>query len=331
MKPVLPVKIPDGALAADLAESMALVEQQLLDAVWSCDETLADTSRHLIKAGGKRLRPFLVLLAAQFGQMRDKRVISSAVVMELLHIGTLYHDDVMDDAKVRRGVPSANVLWGKPVAVFTGDYLLARASGIIADLGEEAIQIYVRTYGQLIEGQWAETFGPQDESDMLSHYFRVLANKTGSLFGSSGELGARLAGASTDVSARIRRACEAWGMAYQLSDDVLDVTSEPGQADKTPGADLRQGVVTLPVLYALRSPRPGDTRLVELLNSGRLADPALHAEALALLREHPAVDLARIEVRNWAQTARAEISALPQVPARAGFEALCEFVVDSIR
>jgi heptaprenyl diphosphate synthase len=325
------VDVADAALAGELAEGIALTEERLLEAAWAGNEVLAAASRHLIGAGGKRLRPFLVLLAAQFGSPDDERIVPSAVAMELTHIGTLYHDDVMDGAAVRRGVPSANALWGKSVAVLTGDFLIARASRIIADLGDEAIQIHANTFAQLVNGQWSETVGPQPEADPLGHYFGVLANKTASLFASSGELGGLLSGAATEVTACIRRACEAWGMAYQLSDDVLDVTSETAQVGKAPGTDLREGVSTFPVLHALRSPLPSDARLVELLSSGRLADPALHAEALGLLRAHPAIDVARIEVRKWAEAARGEIVTLPDVPARVVFEALCDFVVESIR
>ncbi len=330
MHSVLPVRISDTALAGELARGMALVEEQLLDVVRTREAVLADASRHLIEAGGKRLRPFLVLVAARFGDPQDPRVLPSAVAVELMHIGTLYHDDVMDGAEVRRGVPSPNAVWGNSIAVLTGDYLLARASRIIADLGDEAVRIHARTFGQLIDGQWAETAGPKNGTDLFGHYFGVLANKTASLFGSSGELGARLAGASDEITACVRRACEAWGMAYQLSDDVLDVTSESDQAGKAPGTDLRQGVATFPILQVRRSARAQDARLVELLGSGQLTDPGLHAEALGLLREHPAMDAARDEVRKWASAARDEITTLPGSPARDGFEALCDFVADSI-
>ncbi|MFF2011769.1 polyprenyl synthetase family protein [Streptomyces sp. NPDC058195] len=307
---------------------MKLVEERLFAAVETDNGLLATAARHLISAGGKRLRPFLVLLGAQFGAHRGEHILSAAASMELTHIGTLYHDDVMDEATIRRGVPSAHVLWGTKVAVLTGDFLYSRASQILAELGDEAIRLHARTFSRLCEGQSAETAGPQSEADRLPHYLDVLANKTASLFAASGELGGLLSGAPGETVARIGRACEAWGIAYQLSDDVLDITSEADQSGKPPGADLREGVPTLPMIYAARSSVATDARLVELMRSGQLTDPALHAEALKLLQEHPAVEMTRAEVRKWAGVARQEIADLPSSPARDVLEMLCDFVVD---
>jgi heptaprenyl diphosphate synthase len=326
--PVVPVEISDAALADAVADGLTRVEEGLREAASTPNEVLAESSRHLINAGGKRLRPALVLLAAQFGSPQDERVVPSAVAIELTHLATLYHDDVMDGAAVRRGVPSANARWGNAVAVLTGDFLFARASGILADLGAEAIRIQAQTFGRLVSGQRAETVGPQPGEDPFGHYFGVVTDKTASLYATAGQFGGLFSGAPAGVTARIRRACEAWGVAYQLSDDLLDVASESAQSGKTPGTDLREGVPTLPMLHALRSSRPSDARLVALLRSGELADPALHAEALALLRTHPAMEMARADARRWAGIARDEILALPDVPARAAFEALCEFVVE---
>jgi heptaprenyl diphosphate synthase len=326
--PVGPVQLSDAALAADVADGLALVEDGLREAASAPNPVLAEASHHLINAGGKRLRPALVLLAAQFGRPQDDRVVPSAVAIELTHLATLYHDDVMDGAAVRRGVPSANARWGNAVAVLTGDFLFARASQILAGLGAEAIRIQAQTFGRLVSGQRAETVGPQPGEDPFTHYFGVVTDKTASLYAAAGQFGGLLSGAPAEVTARIRRACEAWGVAYQLSDDLLDVASEAIQSGKTPGTDLREGVPTLPMLHALRSSRPSDARLAELLRAGELADPALHAEALGLLRAHPAMEMARADARRWAGTAKDEILALPDIPARAAFEALCEFVVE---
>jgi heptaprenyl diphosphate synthase len=326
--PVIPVELSDAALAGDVADGLALVEDGLREAASTPNEILAEAARHLINAGGKRLRPALVLLAAQFGSPWDERVVPSAVAIELTHLATLYHDDVMDGAAVRRGVPSANARWGNAVAVLTGDFLFARASQILADLGAEAIRIQAQTFGRLVDGQRAETVGPEPGEDPFVHYFGVVTDKTASLYAAAGQFGGLLSGAPAEVTERIRRACRAWGVAYQLSDDLLDVASETAQSGKTPGTDLREGVPTLPMLHALRSSRPSDARLVELLSAGELADPALHAEALGLLRAHPAMEMARADARRWAGTARDEILALPDIPARAAFEVLCEFVVE---
>jgi len=325
---VVPVELSDAALAADVVDGLALVEDGLRDAARAQHDLLAEASAYLINAGGKRLRATLVLLAAQFGNPKDERIVPAAVAIELTHLATLYHDDVMDEAEVRRSVPSANSRWDNTVAILTGDFLFSRASQILANLGEEAIRIQAETFGRLVNGQIAETVGARPGEDPLSHYLGVVTEKTASLLGTAGQFGAMFSQAPAGVAARISRACGAWGVAFQLSDDILDVASDSEQSGKTPGTDLREGVRTLPVLHALRSAGPGDARLVELLSLGELTDPALHAEALGLLRAHPAMQMARTDLRRWSDAARDEILALPDVPARAAFEALCEFVVE---
>jgi heptaprenyl diphosphate synthase len=325
---VVTVELPDAALAADVVDGLALVEVGLQEAARAQHDLLAEAAASGIDAGGKRFRATLVLLAAQFGNSRDPRVVPSAVAIELTHLATLYHDDVMDEADVRRSRPSANARWGNSVAILAGDFLFAKASLILADLGPEAVKIQAETFARLVNGQTAETIGPRPGEDPLEHYLCVIEEKTASLIATSGRFGAMFSDAPRGVAARIAAACEAIGVAWQLSDDILDVASESAQSGKTPGTDLREGVPTLPVLHALRSAGPGDARLVELLSRGELTDPAQHAEALALLRAHPAMDKARADTRRWAQRARDEILALPDVPARAAFEALCEFVVE---
>jgi heptaprenyl diphosphate synthase len=325
---VVTVELPDAALAADVVDGLALVEDGLQEAARAEHDLLAETAAYGMDAGGKRFRATLVLLAAQFGNSRDPRVIPAAVAIELTHLATLYHDDVMDEADVRRGMPSANARWGNSVAILAGDFLFARASLILAGLGPEAVKIQAETFTRLVTGQTAETIGPRPGEDPLEHYLGVIKEKTASLIATSGRFGAMFSDAPRGVAVRIATACEAIGIAWQLSDDILDVASESAQSGKTPGTDLREGVPTLPMLHALRSAGPGDARLVELLSRGELTDPALHAEALALLRVHPAMAKARADTRRWAERARDEILALPDVPARAAFEALCEFVVE---
>jgi heptaprenyl diphosphate synthase len=324
----VPVELTDAALASDMFDGLALVEDGLRAAARSEHEVLAAASAHLMEAGGKRLRPMLVLLAAQFGDPQDPRVVQAAIALELTHLATLYHDDVMDEADVRRGSVSANSRWGNSVAILTGDFLFSRASEILADLGAEAIRIQAQTFGRLVTGQISETVGCQPGEDPLDHYLGVVTEKTASLFATSGHFGAMFSGASADIIARVTPACRALGVAFQLADDILDVASESEQSGKTPGTDLREGVRTLPMLYALRSAGRGDARLVELLNMPDLSDPVLHAEALGLLRAHPAMEMAKADTRRWAEAARTEILGLPDVPARAAFEALCEFVVE---
>jgi heptaprenyl diphosphate synthase len=324
----VPVELTDTALAADISDGLARVENGLRDAAHSQHPVLGAAARHLMEAGGKRLRPTLVLLAAQFGDPQDPRVVQAAIALELTHLATLYHDDVMDEADVRRGEVSANSRWGNSVAILTGDFLFSRASAILADLGPEAIRIQAETFNRLVTGQISETVGCQPGEDPLAHYLGVVTEKTASLFATSGMFGAMFSDAPAEVVARVTPACRALGVAFQLADDILDVESESDQSGKTPGTDLREGVRTLPMLYALRSSGPGDERLVELLSKPDLSDPSLHAEALVLLRAHPAMDMAKADTRQWAEAARAEILGLPDVPARAAFEALCEFVAE---
>jgi geranylgeranyl pyrophosphate synthase len=328
----VPMELTDAALASDVVDGLALVEEGLRAAAQAENDVLAEASAHLMEAGGKRFRPTLVLLAAQFGDPKDPRIVPAAVAVELTHLATLYHDDVMDEAAVRRGGDSANSRWGNTVAILTGDYLFARASALLADLGTDAIRIQAETFGRLVTGQIAETVGPRPGDDPLEHYLRVVTEKTASLIATAGQFGAMFSGAPASVIERITPACAALGVAFQLSDDILDVASESAQSGKTPGTDLREGVRTLPMLHALRSPGRAagqhDGRLIELLSMSELTEPALHAEALTLLRDHPAMDMAKADTRHWAELARKHILGLPDVPARSAFEALCEFVVE---
>ena len=324
----VPVEFADEGLTAEIADDLATVETALRETSFGGDEMFAEVSRHMMEAGGKRFRAMLVLLAARFGDSRDKRIVPAAVAIELTHLATLFHDDVMDEAVIRRGHPSANSMFGNSVAILAGDYLFARASRILADLGPDAIRIQAETFSRLVDGQLAETVGLRPGQDPLDHYMHVITEKTGSLIATSGRFGAMFSGAPDEVAEQIADACLRIGVAWQLSDDVLDVASTSLQSGKEPGTDLRQGVRTLPVLYALRaddgSAETG--RLRSLLADGDLTDPALHAEALALLRTSPALEEARETVRSWISGARALVTRLPEVPARAAFEALCDFV-----
>ena len=310
-----------------MLDDLGRVEESLAATAHPDDKLLTEASRHSIAAGGKRFRAMLVLLAAQFGDPRDPRVIEAAVAIELTHLATLFHDDVMDEALVRRGHPSANSRWNNSVAILTGDFLFAQASQILARLGPDAVRIQAETFSRLVTGQMAETIGPRAGQDPLDFYMYVITEKTGSLIATSGRFGALFSGAPAEVADQIAAACEQIGVAWQLSDDVIDIASDSSQSGKTPGTDLRQGVRTLPVLYALRSPvqSPADARLRWLLEPD-LTDEALLAEALTLLRGHHAMKESRADVLNWVHEARTSISALPDGPARAAFLALCHFV-----
>ena len=324
----VPVEFLDSALEAEVLDDLAQVEDSLAVTAHPDDELLTEASRHLIAAGGKRFRAMLVLLAARFGDPKDPRVIQAATAIELTHLATLFHDDVMDEALVRRGSPSVNSRWGNSVAILTGDFLFAQASQILADLGPQAVRIQAQTFSRLVTGQMAETIGPRPGQDPLDFYMYVITEKTGSLIATSGQFGALFSGAPGQIADRIAVACEQLGVAWQLSDDVIDVASDSAQSGKTPGTDLRQGVRTLPVLYALRSAvtSPADVRLHWLLDEADLTQQSLLDEALRLLRRHHAMKESRADVLHWLLGARNEIMALPDVPARAAFLALCDFV-----
>jgi heptaprenyl diphosphate synthase len=308
----VPVDFPDSALEAEVLDDLARVEASLLETAHPGDELFTEASRHSIAAGGKRFRALLVLLAAQFGDPKDPRVIQAAVAIELTHLATLFHDDVMDEAEVRRGQPSVNSRWDNTVAILTGDFLFAQASRILAGLGPEAVRIQAETFNRLVAGQLAETVGPRPGQDPLDHYMHVITEKTGSLIATSGQFGALFSGAPAEVAERIAVACEQLGVAWQLSDDVIDIASDSAQSGKTPGTAAASA--------------DADRRLQWLLAEADLSDEALVTEALGLLRAHPALAESRAHVLSWAQGARNEIMALPAGPAQAAFLALCDFV-----
>jgi heptaprenyl diphosphate synthase len=321
------VEFADAVLEASVRAALADVEAALRVAIQTDDEFLAIAGRYLVEAGGKRFRPLVTVLAAHFGDATVPEVVAAAVVVELTHLATLYHDDVMDEAPVRRGAESANARWDNTVAILTGDFLFARASDILADLGPWAVRVQARTFERLVAGQIHETRGPAPGADPISHYLSVLADKTGSLIATSAEFGARFAGCDEATVAALRRYGEQIGVAFQLSDDILDIASDSTESGKTPGTDLREGIATLPVLYAVRSADPRSARLAALLERP-LADDRDHAEALRLLRDSDGLSEARNTLRGYADAARAELGGLPPSPARAGFEALSFVVVE---
>jgi heptaprenyl diphosphate synthase len=326
----LGVVVPDPELESEIRAGIASVESLLRDAVKSDYPFVTETSRHLVEAGGKRFRPLLVLLAAQFGDPAAPGVLPAAVVVELTHLATLYHDDVMDEALVRRGTVSANARWSNTIAILTGDFLFSRASDMLADLGPEAVRIQARTFERLVQGQIRETVGPEPGTDPLAHYLQVVADKTGSLISTSARFGAMFSGAPDPVADVMIRYGERIGVAFQLSDDLLDITSESSDSGKTPGTDLREGVTTLPVLHARRSTDPSDARLLELLGAD-LSDDDRHRETLALLRAHSAIKATRADLERWAADARDSLQPLPDGPAKRALDALCDFVVARTR
>jgi heptaprenyl diphosphate synthase len=322
----LALPVTDSALADRLRERMTVVEDALSRHVRSRAGFVTEAASHLMEAGGKRFRPLLVLLAAETGDHPDSdEVVTAACVVELTHLASLYHDDVMDEATLRRGAESANARWDNHVAILTGDFLFSKSSELTAELGPDAVRIQAHTFTKLVEGQILETVPPGPGEEPLAHYLDVVAGKTGSLIATAARYGARFGGASREVEEALTAYGEIVGSAFQLSDDILDIASDTVESGKTPGTDLREGVPTLPVLMAQQSTDPDDARLLELL-AGDLTDDDRHAEALDLLRKHPALDEARAYVVARAQEAKDLLAVLPQAPVREALEAFADIV-----
>ena len=320
-------KVVDKNLIKAIQSGLENVETALLEAVTHTDPVANVTSRHLLEAGGKRLRPVLVLLGASLGDANNDEVIKAAVVVELTHLATLYHDDVMDRAPLRRSVPTAHEVWGNSVAILTGDLLFARASQIVSRLGGKALTLQADTFERLCLGQLHETLGPQNNEDPIEHYLQVLADKTGSLIAASAELGVVYGGAPDEYREPLRIYGEKVGVAFQLIDDVIDIISD--ESGKTPGTDLRAGVPTLPTLLlrAQANSDPKALELIEIIDAG-LEDDAQLAKAVALLRAHPALEQAYQAAKSWADEAVLALAPLPDSPVKDALRVFAEAVVE---
>lgn len=316
----------DLGLELSLKRDMKRVEELLLSHIEGDYPLVIETSRHLVQAGGKRLRPLLALLGAQFGDPKAAGIIEAAAVVELTHLATLYHDDVMDEAPLRRGVVSANERWGNTVAILTGDYLFAKASDLLADLGPEAVRLQAKTFERLVIGQISETQGSTLGLSLLDHYLKVVADKTGSLIATSARLGAMLAGAPASDIEALTKFGEKIGVVFQLADDVIDVESESTESGKTPGTDLREGVPTLVTLFILTSDDPADAELKKIL-SAPITDETVVAQTLEALRRHPSLGLAKDLLNQYAQDATNEIASLPENAAKRALIELCQVIV----
>jgi heptaprenyl diphosphate synthase len=321
-------KVTDKALLKKLESGLETVEAALSLAVSHTDPIASVTARHLSDAGGKRIRPTLVLLASQLGQANTQQVIDASVVVELTHLATLYHDDVMDDAPMRRGVPTAHEIWGNSVAILTGDLLFARASQVVSKLGEKALTLQADTFERLCLGQLHETVGPQPNEDPVAHYIQVLADKTGSLIAAAAELGVMFSEAPDEFREPMRVYGEKIGVAFQLIDDVIDIQSDGETSGKTPGTDLLAGVPTLPILLLRKDAETNaeSRRLVESIDAG-LTPESLPAVVVAL-REHPATQQAYQEAKDWANQAIAALAPLPEGPVKQALAVFAQAVVD---
>ena len=301
--PTLALRSVSPALAARLQAGLDAVDETLRAVVDHEDPFIAEASVHLVAAGGKRFRPTLTLLAAELGSGINDGVVAAAAGVELTHLASLYHDDVMDEADLRRGVVSANAAYGNSNAILVGDLLFGKASELVAGLGAEAVKIQAQTFVRLCSGQIRDARPAPEDVDPIDHYLGVLADKTGVLIATAALYGAMFSGCPPETVEIMRQYGERVGIAFQLADDVLDISSRQGESGKTPGTDLREGVATLPTLLVRQSVDAADDRLKELL-SFELRDDALHAEALGLLRAHPAMAQARERTNNVAREAQ---------------------------
>ena len=321
--------------AADIEAGLEVVERRLVEQVRYADEIADVTTRYLLDAGGKRVRPVLTLLTAQLGSGSNEDVLTAAQAVEITHLASLYHDDVMDEAELRRGVPSAQTVWGNSVAILTGDLLFARAAKLIASLGERALAIHADTFERLCLGQLHETIGPQPGDDPIEHYLSVLSDKTGSLISLAGLVGVIFSDAPEEYREPVQQFGERIGVAFQLVDDVIDLSARVEETGKAPGTDLRAGVPTLPLLY-LRRRAESDASAAELL--ARLerdieasTDDVVHpdfAAAVADLRRHQVTDDTLAEAHRWADRAVEALQPLPDGPVKKALTRFAQAIVE---
>ena len=310
-----------------LSRSLEQVESRLAECTaQATDPRVAEIAGHLVAAGGKRMRPLLTLLGAEFGDPQAMGVIEAAVVSELVHTASLYHDDVMDAALIRHGAASVNARWNNTVAVRGGNWLLAKAAQLSAELDVAAPSLQARTCERLVRGQIQELTGPARPEGALSHYFGVISDKSASLISFSLKLGALQAGAHAQVCDALAEYGEQLGVAFQISDDLLDVTSSSELSGKEQGKDLAVGVASLPVLLALADDDPRGDELRTLLADPSGTQGHAHSRALALLQESPAMDRARAIMNGHLDKARSVLAELPAGPPRRALDTLCDFV-----
>lgn len=334
---VSPPDLHVPGLEARITPGLEAVERSLHDAVTGSRDLVDELTQHLSSAGGKRIRPVLVLVCGQLGERGASipdELIRAATAIELTHLASLYHDDVMDSAPTRRGVPSAQHLWGNNRAILAGDVLFARASVLVASLGPASVAYHARTFERLCIGQLNETFGPEEGADPLDFYIQVLADKTGSLVAAAAHMGAIHGGAGEETAEIAAQYGERVGVAFQIADDVLDLVSSGETSGKTPGTDLREGVDTLPVLLLKRREKAGtlDEEGREILAdlAGDLSSDEALASVVARLRHHDVLDETRDLARAWCDGAVALLDGLPDGEARTALVAFAHLMVDRL-
>ena len=320
-------------LMADVEAGLERVDQSLERELRMTDSLADATSRYLYEAGGKRVRPTLALLTCRLGDGATDDVIEGATALELTHLGSLYHDDVMDAADKRRGVPSAHAVWGNSVAILTGDLLFSRASQIMARYGDRAIRLQADTFERLVLGQMHETVGAQHGEDPVEFYLQVLADKTGSLIAAAAQAGVIFSDGPAEFEAPIFTFGEKAGVAFQLLDDVIDLSADPAETGKVPGTDLRAGVPTMPYIVLGQRTDAASTSLRTRIDDGvaRIADgadPSILDAPLAELREHEATQATLDLAHAWSREAVDALAPLPDGPVREGLTRFAQAVAD---
>ncbi len=318
-----------------MKKELALVEHDLLEQLSFASEVADAPARYLAEAGGKRIRPMLTLLTSGLGDGPNDLVRRAAIAIELTHLASLYHDDVMDDALLRRGVPAAQTVWSNSVAILAGDLLFARASSLVSGMGEEAILLQAKTFERLCLGQLHETVGPRPEDDPMQHYLQVLADKTGALISTAARMGVLFSGGSREYADCVTIYGEKIGVAFQLIDDVIDLSPKAAQTGKIAGTDLRAGVVTMPLLLLRDRAARGDAEAIEFcaridagvarIDAGE--DPAILDPEVIALREHEVTQETEKAARQWAADAVAALAPLPKSTVKRGLERMAESIV----
>jgi heptaprenyl diphosphate synthase len=320
----------DPDLVRSVSAALGDVEKILRGVADSDVSFIDEAALHLVNAGGKRFRPLFTLIASHVADGPVPDVIIASAAVELVHLATLYHDDVMDEATMRRGAASVNARWDNTIAILTGDFLFAHASGLVADLGTDAARIIAETFGELVTGQMRETVGPAPGEDPVDHYLSVIGQKTGSLIATSGRYAGMFSRATPEQTEALHRYGKIIGAAFQISDDIIDIASPADESGKTPGTDLREGVKTLPMLYALSVGGPEFDRLSQLLDGPISADDEVE-EALGLLRGSKGMVRSRETLEQYAERAHAALEPLPECSARDALELLTRYVIERSR
>jgi heptaprenyl diphosphate synthase len=310
-------------------EDLEIVEERLLEASSSDDPYLTKIAQHLLRAGGKRFRPLLALLAAELGPSSDGRPVEAGVAVELIHVGSLYHDDVIDEADTRRGASSANANWTNTVAILAGDFLMARASEVAAtSLSLESVRLLAATYAELVEGQTRELQLTDDMSHTMEDYLEVIGDKTASLIRTSARLGAMAA----DAEPAVVEALSVWawevGMVFQIADDALDLVADEEAIGKPAGSDIREGTFTGPVLLAAAGPE--GTRIRELLSRERPYPDETVDEVIHQVRMGGFVEETLSSAGKRLEKASRALGHIPESEARQVLEQLGDYLLNRV-